>query len=455
MNEILSLSGTAQARLIRSGEIGADELLRLHIARIGEVNPRINAVTEVLTGYTPPPGPLHGVPFSIKDSIEVAGTRSTAGTIGRRGAQPSTADATVVARLRAAGAVPVARTNLPDLLFAFETDNLIFGRTNNPYDLTRTPGGSSGGESALIAACGSPMGFGSDCAGSVRVPAAFCGIASLKPTSGRLPRTGHFPPSGGWIEDLWQIGPMARHVEDLILIMEFVAGPDQVDHSVVDLPFRPFTGDVSKLRIAWYAGGADAEVAAVVRAAGRAMGAVEDCPACFDSAYDVEMKLLGADGGDALHADLAALGSDSLHPLLTGWLDKLRPYRTDLAGFGQYWAEWDGFRAAMTAFLRRYDAIVCPVYAHVALPHGTSIEPENFRSFAHTMAYNVSGLPAAVVRCGETAGLPVAVQVVARAWREDIALAVAAELEREFGGWQPPPEEELVCVESQASSASF
>src|SRR5581483_1191735 len=136
-------------------------------------------------------------------------------TWGRRNAPVAARDATVVTRLRAAGAIPIARTNLPDLLFAFESDNLIFGRTNNPYDLGRTSGGSSGGEAALIAACGSPLGLGSDAAGSVRVPAHFCGISSLKPTSGRLPRTGHVPPAGGWIEMLWQVGPMARAVEDL------------------------------------------------------------------------------------------------------------------------------------------------------------------------------------------------------------------------------------------------
>ncbi len=144
-------------------------------------------------------GALDGVPFSIKDSIEVEGTVAAAGTLGFRDAPRSTADATLVGRLRAAGAIPLARTNVPDLLFAFESDNLIYGRTNNPYDLTRTPGGSSGGEAALIAACGSPFGLGSDAAGSVRLPAHFCGIASLKPTSGRLPRTGHVPPAGvGW-----------------------------------------------------------------------------------------------------------------------------------------------------------------------------------------------------------------------------------------------------------------
>src|SRR5205085_10532456 len=133
------------------------------------------------------------------------------------------------------------------------SDNLLFGATNNPYDLARTSGGSSGGEAALIAACGSPMGLGSDAAGSVRVPAAFCGIAGIKPTSGRLPRTGHFPPAGGWIETLWQIGPMARYVEDLAAVMPLDAGPDGRDHTAVGMPlFDPRGVTLSDLCVAFY-----------------------------------------------------------------------------------------------------------------------------------------------------------------------------------------------------------
>ena len=212
MNQILDLSGAAQGRLIREGKISSLELVETHLARIEEVNPWLNAVVEVLAETARGAaretdlrhaagalrGPFDGVPFSIKDSMEVAGTVCTAGTLGYRNAPPSARDATLVHRLRAAGAIPIARTNLPDLLFAFESDNLIRGRTNNPYDVTRTPGGSSGGEAALIAAGGSPLGLGSDCAGSVRLPAHFCGIAALKPTSGRLARTGHVPPAGRW-----------------------------------------------------------------------------------------------------------------------------------------------------------------------------------------------------------------------------------------------------------------
>jgi amidase len=136
---------------------------------------------------------------------------------------------------------------------------------------------------------------------------------------------------------------------------------------------------------------------------------------------------------------LRGLGSTQVHPLLTGWLDKLEPYRTSVAGLAAYWAEWDAYRDAMAAFLGRYDVILCPVYTHAALPHGTSTQERNFHGFSHTMAFNVAGWPAAVVRCGASAaGLPIGVQIAAAPWREDIALAIALRLEREFGGWQAP-----------------
>jgi len=463
VNSLLSLSASKQAALIRTRELSSVELIEAHLCHISAVNPSINAIVELLgeralhqarvaddaqsQGLST--GPLHGVPFSVKDSIEVEGTRCTAGTVGRATAPLSTADATLVARMRQAGAIPIAKTNLPDLLFAFESDNLLFGRTNNPYDLTRTSGGSSGGEAALIAACGSPMGLGSDCAGSVRLPAAFCGIAAIKPTSGRLPRTGHFPPSGGWIEALWQIGPMARQIEDLVLMMGRLTGPDGYDSAVADAPFSPLDQrHLGGLRIAFHTDNgccpAGREIASVVQSAAGALAldvalAEEARPSCVSEAYDLEMKLLGADGGDSLREYLTALGSHRVHPLLTGWLDKLEAYRTDLAGFQRYWAEWDRYRAEIAGFLTRYDAIVCPAYPQPALPHGASTEDADFRGFSYTMAYNLAGLPGVVVRCGESSsGLPIAVQIVAKPWREDVALAIAARLEQAMGGWKAP-----------------
>jgi amidase len=466
--QLLSLSATQQARLIRRRQISSLELVQAQLDQIQKVNPAINAAIEVFTdsalaearaadAAAPRGGhfdaPLRGVPFSVKDSIEVAGRVCTAGTLGRETAAPSTEDATLVARMRAAGAIPIARTNLPDLLFAFESDNLLFGATNNPYNLSRTAGGSSGGEAALIAACGSPIGLGSDAAGSVRLPAAFCGIAGIKPTSGRLPRTGHFPPAAGWIETLWQIGPMARRVEDLNTLMPLLAGSDGRDPTCVGMPVGdPAAVDLGTLRVAFYTGNgiaaAGPDVERVVRAAAASLaGEVavveEDRPACLAQAYDLEMKFLGADGGAGFWQYLAGLGSTDVHPLLAGWLEKLRRYRTDVAGFAGYWAELDQYRAGMFAFLRRYDVILCPAYTQPALPHGASTIDENFRGFSHTMAYNLTGWPAAVVRCGESlpaagAGLPIAVQVVARPWREDVALAVAGWLEEALGGWKPP-----------------
>ena len=460
MHNVLTLSGTRQAELVRRREISSRELMETHLKQIANINPAIHAAIEVLAeralqdadaadsalARSGAAGPLHGVPVSIKDSIEVAGTRCTAGTLGRRTAAPSAEDATLVAALRQAGAIPIAKTNLPDLLFAFETDNLIFGRTNNPYAPDRTPGGSSGGEAALIAACGSPFGLGSDAAGSVRVPAAFCGIASIKPTSGRLPRTGHFPPAGGWLEMVWQIGPMARRVEDLVTLMPLLAVADGRDQTVVEMPVRnPADVRLRDLRVAFYTDNgiraADSEVTGVVRAAAKALtgevrNVAEKRPACLAAAYDLEMRLIGADGGDGLRQYHRDLGSSEAHPLLRGWLDKLEPYRCDLAGFQNCWEQWRQFKTEMLAFLRDYDAILCPVYIHAALRHGESIVDENFRGFSHTMAYNVAGWPAAVVRCGTSVeGLPIGVQIAAAPWREDVALAIALRLEEEFRGW--------------------
>ena len=464
MTAVLALSGTAQGRLIREGSISSAELIEAHLKQIEEVNPALNAVVEVLReeardaaqmadqrrAYGALRGPLDGVPFSIKDSIEVAGTVCTAGTIGLQNAPASQCDANLVARLRAAGAIPLARTNLPDLLFAFESDNLIHGRTNNPYDPSRTSGGSSGGEAALIAACGSPFGLGSDAAGSVRLPAHFCGIASIKPTSGRLPRTGHVPPAGGWLETLWQIGPMARRVEDLWTLMPILTGCDAHDHTCVEMPYRdPKRVDLNGLRVAFFTANGiaeiDAETAATVQKAayalcGEGLRVEERTPRGIEQSYDLEMKLIGPDGGDGLRQFLASIGSNRTHALLEGWLGKLQPYRTGISGFAEYWACLHQFRAGMFSFLQNYDAILSPVSTSPALPHGTSIEDRNFRGFSYTMTYNVTGWPAVVVRCGESAdGLPINVQIAARPWREDIALAIAGRLEEIFGGWKPAP----------------
>jgi amidase len=352
-----------------------------------------------------------------------------------------------VARLRAAGAIPLARTNLPDLLFAFESDNLLFGRTNNPYSPQRTSGGSSGGESALIAACGSPFGLGSDAAGSVRLPAHYCGITSIKPTSGRLARTGHVPPAGNWIETLWQIGPMARRVEDLWTMMPLLLGTDGRDQTVIPMPFERRPDTLAGLRVAFFTDNgilaAEPEPAAVVQSAAKALADVarvveERRPPRVEESYRLEMEMLGPDGGDRLRDFLKHIGSRQTHPLLEGWLSKLEPCRTDVAGFAKFWDRLDGFRQDLYRFLNDFDVLLSPVSFSAAVPHGRSIAEDVFPGYSYTMTHNLTGWPAAVVRCGQSSdGLPIAVQVAAAPWREDVALTVAEYLESASGGWQP------------------
>lgn len=446
--------------MIRAKEISSVELLAAHVQQIEQINPALNAVVELLADSAlfsarqadermaagEPCGPLHGVPFSIKDSIDVRGTKTTAGTFGRRDAMPAGQDATLVQRLRAAGAIPLVKTNVPDLLFSFESDNLIYGRSNNPYDVTRTPGGSSGGESALIAACGSPLGLGSDCLGSVRIPAAFCGITSIKPTSGRLPRTGHVPPAGSWFEALWQMGPMARYTEDLALAMQLLAGEDTCDFTSPPVPLLE-PGDAKNTRIAFFTDNGFAPCAAEVQNAVRAsaeflsregMHVEEHRPPGVEQVYELELALLGADGADGIDNYLKEAGSTKVHPFLTAFVDHMRPYRATGTEFAARWALWDEYRANLRRFFLEYDAILCPVYTQPALKHRESIDEANFRGFSYTMAWNVAGAPSATVRCAGHNGLPINVQVVTKPWRDLLAIEICRIIESQFGGWQAP-----------------
>ena len=452
------------AELIRRREISSVELVTAHLEQIEKLNPRLNAVVELLGEQALAAahladarmsagevcGPLHGVPFSVKDSIDVEGSRTTAGTLGRKEAGAAKQDAALVHFLREAGAIPIAKTNLPDLLFSFETDNLIYGRTNNPYDLERTCGGSSGGEAALIAACGSPLGLGSDALGSVRLPAAFCGIASIKPTSGRLPRTGHVPPAAGWIEALWQIGPMARRCEDLILALQLLARGDGRDFTSPPVPVSE-AANWRKLRVAFFTDNGTARCSTAVTRAVRLCarflqtnGAVveEKRPPGVEQAYELELALLGADGAESIDTYLREAGSTQVHPFLTAFVEHLRPFRTNAEGLAARWGQWDEYRANLQKFFSQYDAIVCPIYPQAALRHGASTTGENFRGFSYTMAWNVAGAPAATVRCGDDAGLPLNVQVVTRPWQDLTALKICEALEEEFGGWKPPLEKD-------------
>src|SRR5580693_4785123 len=235
------------ASLARSGAVSSSELVEAHLARIEQVNPHLNAFTMVLADQARASarradqglkmGPLHGVPFTVKDSFEVAGLPTRLGSYFTPEA-PAAEDSAVVQRLRRAGAIVLGKTNTPEFLGAYETDNFVTGRTNNPWNVERTPGGSSGGEAAAIASGCSPGGVGSDGGGSIRVPAHFCGLCGLKPTPGRIPGTGHFPPGGGAFGWIGVVGPMARTVADVRALFEVMAGPDAGDALSAPVPVR-------------------------------------------------------------------------------------------------------------------------------------------------------------------------------------------------------------------------
>src|ERR1700722_10640530 len=234
MSDIVLQPAVQQLKLLRAGEISIPELAEAHIAQIERLNPQLNAFTDFdaervrtqarrLDASNDRRGPLYGLPVTVKSSIATAGYKCEIGSLLNEGDVPRE-DAVVVARLRAAGALILGTTNCPEFLMAYETDNLLHGRTANPWDLDRTPGGSSGGESAAIAAGMSALGLGSDSGGSVRVPAHFTGICSLKPTPGRIPGAGHLPPCVGPFSVLGAIGPMARTIADVTLAFRNLCG---------------------------------------------------------------------------------------------------------------------------------------------------------------------------------------------------------------------------------------
>ena len=459
MDELIFSSATKIAGDIRDKKVSSAEVVDAHLKRIEEVNPKLNCMAQ-LSGEKARSeareadaalakgevkGPLHGVPMTAKDSIAIAGLISTAGTLGRK-SYVSQADATTIARLRGAGAIMLGNTNVPELCLAGETDNLIYGRSNNPYDLSRTPGGSSGGEGAVIAAGGSAAGLGSDVGGSIRWPAHCCGIAGLQPTVGRVPRTGHWPPLSGTLDSLFQIGPMARYVEDLDLVLRVISGVDGRDPHIVPMTLGdPNKVDVKSLRVAFFTDNGvlppSTDTVEVIEAAAKALsdaGAMveEARPPGIENTYDIFMRLVDADAGASVRHLLDEVGTKETHYLLGGFISQSEPLSA--SGFASLLSRLDEHRGSMLSFMETHDVIICPVNANPAMRHETS--HETFSGFTYTSQFNLTGWPGSVVRGGtSTDGLPIGVQAAAAPWREDVALAVARHLEGELGGWQRPP----------------
>lgn len=447
----------AVAQAIARKQVSSEEIVRACLDRIEVVNPALNAVVQfdregalakareadAALARGDEAGPLHGVPMTIKDSLDTAGMITTGGTLGRKSFVP-TRDATVVDRLRKAGAVLMGKTNTPELTLSFETTNLIYGRTSNPYDVTRTSGGSSGGAAAIVAAGGAPFDIGSDYGGSIRLPSHFCGVAGIKPSAGRVPRTGHIYPFGGVQDSFQQIGPIARYVDDLSFLLPIVMGPDWIDPGVLPLPWTdPGAVELAGLQVAFHTDNGIATptaatidtVKAVAGSLSSAKAVVTDArPTGAADAMAVGLPVYFWDGGAAVRRLLREAGTTK--NTLQGFTEGKAPSAAEIE---QLVNRLDGWRSGMLSFLKDYDVILCPVCASPALPHGEAAAASAFPIFSYTMTYNLTGWPGAVVRAGTSPeGLPIGVQVVARPGREDVALAVAKFVEAGHGGYQRP-----------------
>ncbi len=459
MDVLIHESATSLAARIRARSMSSVELVTATLSEFDRVNPRINAVVrladdaldrareadaEMAAGHVR--GPIHGVPFTIKDSFDTAGVITTAGTVGWRDRVP-TQDATVVARLKAAGGILVGKTNTPEFIWSDETDNDVYGRTSNPYDLDRTPGGSSGGAGAIVAAGASPFDIGSDTGDSIRQPAHVCGVAGIKPTSGRVPRTGHWPSFRGLFQSFTQLGPLARRVEDLELILPIIAGPDGIDPYIVPVQLRnPGVVDIAGLRVAMFTdNGIRPPTPAtidVVKAAARSLADAgsnveERVPPGLKEATDGWYDMIRADGYAWLQRLITDAGTPGMGSYDTrGWIEVEPPWPGDqLTAMVE---QVDRIRSRLLAWMQDVDLIVCPAMPQPAILHGGSTDP----GFGDTYSdvHNLTGWPAVVVRGGTSPdGLPIGVQLVAQPWREDVALAGARVVEGASGGWQPPP----------------
>ncbi|HWX53532.1 MAG TPA: amidase family protein [Verrucomicrobiae bacterium] len=464
---LTSLSASSIARFVKRKELSPVEVVEAHLSRIEKRNPEINAFSyidydgaraqarfaEKLASNGGELPPLLGVPITIKSCIDVAGLPCEAGSRLRAG-YVAGQDATLVARLRKAGAILLGNTSTPEALMAYHTDNELQGRTNNPWDLTRTSGGSSGGEAAAIAACMSAGGIGSDGGGSIRVPAHFCGICGLKPTPGRVPGTGHYPAGYGPFSLIGVVGPMARTVEDLQLLFNVVAGYDYADPASSPVPLEAFPDHHKQtLTIGYYMDdGFSAPTVETRNAVEQAAHALED------AGHQIEPYLPDVlDRARELWSVLFVECSASLlRPMISGREQEissnLREFLAIAAEYPPLTAERllhtllerDELRLRLLQRMETLPILLAPVCTSPAFRHehvgwGPGHPADYFRTMTYSQHYNLLGNPAAVVPVGQSPeGLPIGVQVIGRPYREHEVLAVASQLQERFGS-NPPP----------------
>jgi len=467
MSDVVLEPATRQLELLRSGELSVTELAEAHIKQIERLNPRLNTfadfdaerVRERARKHDEWRGtrsrrPLFGLPVTVKSSIATRGFKCEIGSLLNKGDVPAE-DAVVVARLRAAGALILGTTNCPEFLMAYETANLLHGQTRNPWDLERTPGGSSGGESAAIAAGLSAAGLGSDSGGSVRVPAHFTGICSLKPTPGRIPGRGHLPPCVGPFSILGAIGPMARTMADVALMFRTLSGQDPHDPASPPVALRePNLDELRGNKIGFFEDDGLVPVTPETRAAVQAAAA-----ALREAGFRVEFfrpRTL-----EPLRRlwwkFFVQCGAMFYAPAIRGREHLLSPIFREFLSFSEEapaltatellnaWAELDLLRAKTLEEMSAYPVLLCPVASVPAFGHGERewvIEGRAVRyldAVRQTQWFNALAAPAAVVPVGRSPeGLPIGVQIVARPFQDETVLGVAAVVDAAFG-YRPPP----------------
>jgi Asp-tRNA(Asn)/Glu-tRNA(Gln) amidotransferase A subunit family amidase len=453
---------------LRRKEISPLELIAAHLDRIKQIQPQLNPFVHIDAESArarardsesriergDKPRPLEGIPLTVKSSLDVAGWPCPAGSLLRKDYIPVT-NATLVSRLEDAGAILLGNTNTPEFLMAYETDNRLSGKTSNPWNPAYSAGGSSGGEAAAIASGCSMGGVGSDGGGSIRTPAHFCAICGLKPTPGRIPSTGHYPPGGGAFAWIGVVGPMARTVADLRALFAVMSGPDPGDALSAPVPIREIAAsDLRGLRIGILEnpelGRPTPETLSALRRATQLLcdlnHRVEPLKLeKLDQALDLWWLFFGPVIADLFRQSTSGK-EPQLSPMFLSYLETAQAEpKVTLESFQIACVDRDLVRASLLRQLREVPILLSAVSTAPAFKHGAgnyrSGDPHNYRdTMRFSQWLNLAGFPGVSLPLGQSAeGLPINIQLIGRPHEEDLLLAVAEQLEEARGPWQPPP----------------
>jgi amidase len=461
MRELWRRSAGELAKAIAGREVSSAEVVEAHLARIEAVNGQVNAVVRVLADSARaqaaeadrqvaaggPLGVLHGVPCTIKENIDMVGLPTTQGVIPLAEAIAQV-DAPVVERMRAAGAIPIGRTNLPDMAMRVHTDSSLHGLTRNPWNAGRTAGGSSGGEAAALATGMSPIGLGNDIGGSLRSPAACCGIASIRPSAGRVPDAGTIPNGDRLLASqiLAVQGPMARRVSDVRLGLQVLMGAHPRDPWAIDSPLagRPLSGPIRVAVAAEPPGGqVDPAVSAAVRRAADALAdagydVVEACPPRYEEATDIWAQILVGDLAVALGEMSPLMGADG-RAFLEAFTQTVAPLSGTIA-MSQLYVLRDGIARAWSLFMAEHPIVLTPTWTQLPFEVGFDVAGAGAAAATRVLMgpvtpANLLGLPCACVPAGLDAptNLPVGVLLTGQRFREDLCLDAAEAVEARLG----------------------